>query len=139
MIHVVRITGESYDLESGTEIPKALVLSNGVREFSLHVDDDTVQAVVEMMAEAQAHRNHKTISKTSQVKVPGNGSPPEPSAADLVRPAHREELEGLVEGFEPAAPAMASVIDLPEDEPDEEEGYEPGEEYSDPATGVGSL
>jgi len=132
MIRVVRIAGESYDLESGEELPKALVLSNGVREFSLHVDDMTAQAVVEMMAESQALRNQNTISKTSTVKVPSNGGTPAQTVSSPPTP-------------EPALQKLGSIIvddlpeDVPADEPEDEEVYEPGEEYSDPTTGVSSL
>lgn len=133
MIRVIRIAGESYDLETGEELPKALILSNGLREFALHVDDETAHAVVQMMAESQEARSQKTVEKAKKVSVPGNGSNP----VELVRPAHRDGLEGLVEDVQP--PAMATVVDTPEEEPMDDEGYEPGEEYSDPATGVGSL
>lgn len=134
MIRVIRIAGESYDLETGEELPKALILSNGLREFALHVDDDTAHAVVQMMAESQEARSQKTVEKAKRVSIPGNGSNP----VELIRPAHRDGLEGIVQGAH--SPAMATVVDAPEEEElMDDEGYEPGEEYSDPATGVGSL
>jgi len=125
MIRVVRLTGESYDLESGLELPKALVLSNGIREFSLHVDDSTAMAVVQMMAEDHNRPVEatpvgtpvETPVETLAEKAPGNGSPP--------------RLQEVWEG--------SPYDDTPVDEAPREEELEPGEEYNDPATGVGSL
>jgi hypothetical protein len=134
MIRVVRLAGESYDLETGDQLPKALILSNGVREFSLHVDDETARAVVEMMAEGQGVRNQSVVEKARTVKVPGNGAPP----AEPQVPRQTFSPEAGVETPVPQ-PAMASVVDTPEDDDFEVEGHEPGEEYNDPATGVSSL
>jgi hypothetical protein len=53
MITVKRITGESYDLETGEEIPKTLVLSNGSQEVSIAVDDETAVEVVKLMVGRQ--------------------------------------------------------------------------------------
>jgi len=137
MIRVVRVAGESYDLETGDAIPKALVLSNGVREFPIYVDDDTAMAVIAMMAEAQETRNASTVSKVAQVPIPGTGKP-----QPVVVPESEPQVHQQV--FEPerqpvTGPRMASVVDLPEEGDYEEEGAEPGEEYNDPATGVASL
>ncbi len=120
MIRIVRLAGESYDLETGTQLPKALILSNGVREFALHVDDDTAMAVVHMMAEGQQALDEAV----AEAKVPGNGS-----GEPIEEPPRLREVE---------PPTMASVVD---DEAEEEDSLErePGEEYNDPATGVGSL
>lgn len=121
MIRVVRLAGESFDLETGAQLPKALILSNGMREFSLHVDDETAMAVVQMMAELEALHRKKA--------EPGNGAKPAPQEPEL----------------EVAQPPVAesqlwpSTVDAPEDEDFSEEVREPGEEYNDPATGVGSL
>jgi hypothetical protein len=46
---VKRILGESFDLESGAKIPKALVISNGTDELNIPIDDDTAMAVVRLM------------------------------------------------------------------------------------------
>ena len=53
MIVVKRITGESYDLETGEEIPKTLVLSNGIREMAVAIDDETAVEVVKLMVGRQ--------------------------------------------------------------------------------------
>lgn len=54
MITVIRVTGESYDLETGTQIPKAIVISNGVQELSILVDDDTARKVIGLMMDQPA-------------------------------------------------------------------------------------
>lgn len=100
MIKVVRISGESFDLESGKEIPKALVLSNGIREILIPVDEEIIVQVIQMTTETSTQVHPQTLG--------GNG----------------EELE------------FASPV-----EPDEDKVKtdEPGSEYDDSSTGVGSL
>lgn len=49
MIIVKRITGESFDLETGEQIPKTLVLSNGEREATIIIDDAAALTVVKLM------------------------------------------------------------------------------------------
>lgn len=140
MIRVVRIAGESYDLETGSEFPKALILSNGIREFALHVDDETIKAVVEMMAEGQMARNQKTVAKAKQVKVPGNGS----TGPAVPQETPAQEQADVVVYEDQAAQRFVDELreatgEIPADEPEDDTGYEPGEEYNDPATGVESL
>jgi hypothetical protein len=49
MIKVVRIAGESFDLETRQGTPKSLVLSNGTRELSIPVGDKVALEVLAMM------------------------------------------------------------------------------------------
>ena len=124
MIEVVRITGESFDLKSGAEIPKALVLSNGIREIHVTVGDEVVAEVVGMMAEA-AGIAHEVGPVPPPAPPPGNGD------LDAAVEAVQQDIQRRVS----AQPApIAQVEDAPVDE---DEG--PGEEYDDESTGVSSL
>jgi hypothetical protein len=126
VIKVVRIAGESYDLETGSELSKAIVLSNGAREISIHVDDNIIGEIVQMMTEAQGGTLPMGPSKP-QVPQPtgGNGGlePPDVKSPSppLVKPKVKLEAE--------LAAAEAAVSG---------EEFEPGEEYDDPGTGAAS-
>lgn len=143
MIRVIRIAGESFDLVSGEQLPKALILSNGVREYPLYVDDETAHFVLQMMVEPSSAGDSVGTDRADRDS---------PAHAPLESPLFKTDEEGrtvvpegrhgyaVLEDSEPEP--VASVVDLPEEleEPVlDDEDYEPGEEYSDPATGVGSL
>lgn len=132
MIRVVRIAGESFDLENQEQLPKALILSNGKREFPLYVDDDTAKAVLEMMRESVLERPRKVEVPSPEKPVIPNKPKPEPAVVHQFPPKKPASNK---------APPMASVVDAPEPEEEEFEdaGAEPGEEYNDPATGAESL
>lgn len=128
MIRVVRIAGEGYDLDTGEAHPKSLVLTNGYREVFLPVDDQAVHAVLEMVAEVAAVELKKAPE--------GNGGLHE---HELEKAMAAETHEGIKDSVavklrEGCRPVLGELPDEPV-----EELYEPGEEYSDPATGVGSL
>jgi len=137
MIKVTRIAGESFDLENRHEMPKALILSNGKREFALYVDDETAGAVLEMMLDDDT----PTPSKNGPPKVAVPTSKhPVMAAAELVTPAPKKPASVPVHNFEkPKPPPMAEVGRAAEPEEDDNSGFEPGEEYNDPATGAESL
>ncbi len=48
MIVVKRITGESFDLETGSEVPRGLVLSNGSQELIIPASDEVIKSIVIM-------------------------------------------------------------------------------------------
>lgn len=48
MIRVVRIVGEAFDIETGQETSKAIVLSNGKDELHVPVRDDVINAILHM-------------------------------------------------------------------------------------------
>jgi len=125
MIKVIRIAGESFDFETMKETPKALILSNGKSEFTLYVDDATATAVLKMMLNEDAPAPSKS-----------NGSPANARATPVAVP--QAPQSPVAES--PKAPPMATVgeEEVPEDEHDNS-GFEPGEEYNDPATGAESL
>jgi len=130
MIKVTRIAGESFDLETKQELPKALILSNGKREYTIYIDDETAKAVVELMMESPAVSEE--VKKGNGKRSSTNTRPPAP------RPQVSEPV--VIPVTEPAGPPpMATVGDEPEPEMDDNSGFEPGEEYNDPATGAESL
>ena len=127
MIKVVRIAGESFDLESRKEMPKSLILSNGKREFSLYVDDVTAAVVLEMMRDSDVQ------------PAPASPQVPSPERPVMAKPVKKPAAP--VRTFEKpvAAPPMAEVEVGGSAADDDNSGFEPGEEYNDPATGAASL
>lgn len=128
MIRVVRIAGESFDLETKREMPKALILSNGMREYALYVDDDTATAVLGMMLDGPK----QNVSMSTKV--------PEPTIERPVIPTKPKPVPITTFEKPSRSPSMAEVGGAAEEEyEDENLGVEPGEEYNDPATGAESL
>jgi hypothetical protein len=140
MIRVVRIAGESFDLETKKEMPKALILSNGAREFALYVDDESAREVLQMMLETtpeaqlrKAEEPRAAAPSPSRPIIPAKG--PAPASSPAPAEVHKYPAKTA-----PKPPPMASVEDEVEDEvEDDNSGFEPGEEYNDPATGAESL
>ena len=91
MIKLVQITGESYDLETGKERPKAIVLSNGVRQLSIEVSDEAVKEIIQMQLE---------VAKKEPLMERMASQPPQ------IRP--------LVEAA--PAPVLAELAETPEDD-----------------------
>ena len=114
MIKVSRISGESYDLETGDKILKAIVLTNGKREIAIQVSDDVITQILMMERESK-----------------GDFQPNKPADLKIVTPNFVEQVT-----FEPAEP-----VDLPKNivEPEVNYDREIGEEYNDPDTGVNSI
>jgi hypothetical protein len=65
MIFVKRITGESFDLETGSQLPKAIVLSNGASEVSISVNDEDAMAVVQLMVDSAGSKEPTPLRATS--------------------------------------------------------------------------
>jgi hypothetical protein len=51
MIRVKRVIGESIDLETGATTGKGIVLTNGVSEMAIEVDDAAIEGVLRLIAE----------------------------------------------------------------------------------------
>lgn len=139
MIKIVRIAGESFDLETQQEMPKALILSNGERELSLYVDDDVAKEIIEMM---------KETAKPAQMRQAGYAVPPGPQRLGNVEaPCRPLPTAKPQTDFEPgnpdpivSVPPMATIeVGGAALEPGDNAEIEPGEEYNDPATGAASL
>jgi hypothetical protein len=116
MIFVSRIVGESYDLGSGKELPKALVLSNGKEELLLFVEDDIIQSIIRL----------------SQTAAPA--APAAPVQKQVLK--LQDQVQVSDESEVRLNPSLIpEPAELPE--PPVEEG--PGSDYDDPTTGVASL
>jgi hypothetical protein len=92
VIKLVSIVGESYNLETGQETKKALVLSNGIRQLTVEVGDEVIRDLIMMQLEAK-----QTPREVNNI---------------VVQPVVAEEVSE-----EPAdVPTMAAVADAPVDE-----------------------
>lgn len=128
MIRVTRIVGESFDLESGEEKSKAIMLSNGHRELLVHVSDGVIDSLLRMTAEA--------LPPDAPQVPSGNGSGvPQPPAKVL----SQEEMDSALEtqGTDLDFKTDPVFEDVPAFAPEPE--FEAGEEYDDPSTGTPSL
>jgi hypothetical protein len=127
MITVSRISGESFDLNTGRELPKSIALTNGHREVFVVVDDEIVQEIIKM--EMESRNQLPETPAAGRPSVPPHRPPVSPSSNVRVNP----ELAYVV-------PELAELPDEPSDAPEEETSETgPGVEYEDPATGVPSL
>lgn len=61
MIHVQRVVGESIDLQTGQQTTKSLVLSNGISEVTIPVDDDSVALVLHLIHQKLSSEGHETL------------------------------------------------------------------------------
>lgn len=82
-IRVTRIMGESFDLETGHQLPKSIVLTNGVKEIPVFVDDDVALAVIEMMTGESAPKKSSPALETK----------PERPLATPVRPVESSYID----------------------------------------------
>lgn len=128
MIRVTKVLGESFDLETKEETPKALILSNGIREFQLYIDDATAMAIIAMIQEEKERLSAPLEEEPVPVKKAKRKLPPE-FPPEFSKP----KLEDA-----PVEVRVATVEEMPE-EAYESEDREPGEEYNDFLTGAGSL
>lgn len=66
-VTVTRIVGESYDLETGLAINAGIVLSNGVNETVVEVNEAVIKSVLSLWAES------KNVEIPEEVKEPEVG------------------------------------------------------------------
>jgi hypothetical protein len=100
MIIIKRLVGESYDFETGREINKGLVLSNGVSERTVEATPEMIQAVLSLFseqAEAVAQRHAPTPQNTKKPAQPQRAAPQRNGQAHSVE--HQDGLEPG-EGYE---------------------------------------
>jgi len=145
MIRVVRISGESIDLETGKELPKSLVLSNGLREISITVSDEIVQEVIRLQVEQAQFRSEQEVKGSGIVagQVAGHTvGPPNPLSASAIEEAKRqihERIQKVVRQPSVAAPGQPPPLATLDDAPEERDPDDPGQEYDDRITGAVSL
>jgi len=113
VITVTRIIGESYDFGTGKETPKAIVLSNGLSEVAVAVDEETLAQVIALYVEAE-QQDHIHTSEDGRV--------PE------VDPYHEPPPSIQTPDDEPQVPPSFDDIE-----------QEVGPEYNDLSSGVESI
>ena len=113
-LEIVRVVGESFDLRTGQESPKGVVLTNGHHEITLPVSDEQLQTVLRFWGEG------------ADAGPPGgdNGHVPEVSAPWTDRAPVPDDI------------SHPATFDAPEGAADD---MEPGEMYQDELTGTGSI
>lgn len=126
MIQIVRITGETVDLEDLTESPSSLVLSNGLREVAVDAPKELLEMVIELRVEQIQYMAEQDKVSVKEV-IDGLKGPDNPPQAPRIR------------AVAPVNPKAGSPTFEPSEEPEEEDEKEPGEEYSDQNTGVASI
>ena len=121
MITLIKIVGESFDFRTNTQTTKAIVLSNGKREVSVYVSDEEALALVSMLAdEVPATEKEPDIAVRSEPVQP------------VSRPALVRMETETVDMTGPQVPSEPELVDEPGDQ-------DPGVEFDDQLTGVGSL
>jgi hypothetical protein len=126
MLKVVKIRGESFDLETGAKEPsKALVVSNGFREVDVPVNEKDVMSILQLAAEL------------SEVKTPNMQSV---SAKEVVPEMIPRTFEPEVVSPPASTPVVYAVPDNDYQAPPvSSEDRELGEEYDDELTGTSSI
>jgi len=115
MLTVTKILEGGIDLTSGAKIEQGIVISNGTQELTLPLDQEDVEKVallyIQMVeaSPAPVKRGKKVKEEKPPVKLVQQETPVE------------EDYEN------------------PSSDSDDDEGFEPGEDYADSGTGVGSV
>jgi hypothetical protein len=112
MLKIVRLVGESLDLETGESSPAGIIVSNNIAEvFIALARKEDIQAVINLANEAGVR----------------GAATPKPAT-----PAH-------VHSPQPPPSRAPTLVSSPFTEDEEEQEDEAGEEYNDPASGVASA
>lgn len=137
MITITKIQGESYDVNTGQEMGRALVITNGISTATIEVPDAAVETVVQLIVELQQRHQHPV--REEYVTDASGGNPvikegasravPSKANGSRVRSPMREALPSQARDFFESA--LSGDVN--------EENFEPGETYDDPDTGVSSL
>lgn len=112
MLRVIKIIEGGIDLQSKEQLPRSLVISNGVTEAAIPVSDSDIEKVIELYVESEGIPQPVVSPSSVERRLPSSPTP--------VRKAF--------ETFEPEKPEMI-----------EDAGFEPGEDCFDRGTGVESL
>lgn len=127
MISVIAISGETYDLSTGRETPKGIILSNGIRNITIEVSDEVIKEVILLDTEA---RNVSVPKSAAPLEPKRNGKTRKVKVALAVAQEAAEQLELGVAVLEDN-PLGEAVDPPPEDDP--------GFDYADSETGVASV
>lgn len=119
MLQVTKFIEGGFDLTKHEEVARGVIVSNGSHEVLVPVSEATLKELIMLYAELSGVRSADPAPET-----------PEPKPRPAPRP--RAEQARMFESPTPQAEEPTPPADL-------EEGFEPGEEYSDSGTGVASL
>jgi hypothetical protein len=112
MLKVVKIIEGGINLETQEELPRSIVISNGHREVHVAVNDNVIKELVALFVD--------------------NGSPRDVDPEDVPRMKPRPPPSPRPVRTEPESPLESPELD-------EDDGFEPGEEFRDSGTGASSL
>jgi len=121
MLRVTKIIEGGINLETQEELSRSIVISNGRRDVHVPVNDNVIRELVALFSE-----NGVAVPAPASAPVPQVRRPP-PSPRPVASPTLP---------FDEGPPDPTFGL---ENQPAEDEGFEPGEEFADGSTGVGSL
>ena len=129
MLQVTKIIEGGIDLVSGEQIEQGIVIGNGMQEVTIPVSREVLESVVVMYAqfvEGAADNGRPMLVPNEHPAVPEQPRrhlPPSPVPVVSEPGAFDSDYE--------VPPPSSDVVD--------DDGFEPGEDYEDSGTGVGSL
>lgn len=102
MIRVTRVIGETYDLETGRESGKLLVLTNGQDEVSIPISDEDLMAVIGLVQKGdEPHPEDRAVPEQYQEYVEQSmarqDTPPMPDD-DEPGELHGDEYDDMLTG-----------------------------------------
>lgn len=123
MLKVVKIIEGGINLETQEELPRSIVISNGYREVHVAVNDNVIRELVALFVDnGEPHQN-----------IPVGDSPNAPTTP-------RRPIKRPSPSPPPVATTTGDTFEVEDEQVfDEDEGFEPGEEFSDSGTGASSL
>jgi hypothetical protein len=143
MILIKQIVGESLNLDTGEEISKGLLLSNGISEIVVPANDELLRAVILLVHEARGGpsvENSRPVREAPAPTAARAPTPRKPSAAPaaaaasfVIAPVPNEMEEHL------SSDSVSDFMSGLDGDFEEEEGFDPGEVYEDPDTGTASI
>jgi hypothetical protein len=136
MLTITKIIEGGLDLATRQELPRSMVISNGVREISVAMSDHEMENIIQLYIEGlQVER--KTDAGQIVQHIKETVAPPEEVVKTSVRMmaqkpvGHIEVKFQVPSDYDEPPPTM-----VPQDD---EDGFQPGEEYDDSGTGASSL
>lgn len=127
---LTKIIEGGVDLTTGRELTQGIVVTNGATEITIPVDPEDVQRIVLLYAQGESPSPREEF----EAALGPVTSPKMTPAPPATRPTVLHPVEA------PPAPGEQVVFEEPPVSTDtSDEEFEPGEEYNDGATGIGSL
>lgn len=143
MILIKRIVGESLDLETGEEISRGLLLTNGISEVVVPVDDEFLKTVILLMHEMRGGPPMPEAQPVQETPAPSavvkNNVPTPQKVPATVAPFVMEPRPDVMEEHLASGAVADFMGDLESGDFAPEEDFDPGETYEDPDTGVDSI